>query len=341
MHQKRIWALLTIFVLSVGLSIALFVGTRNWFANQTVLAPSWVDLPVTPPAAPPSNAVGLVLPKAWNGKERVNILLLGIDQREGEKESTFRTDTMIVLTIDPISLDAGLLSVPRDTWVEIPDYGYFDRINTANVVGDTKDYPGGGSALARKAVEQLLGVPIHYTARMNFTAFETLVDAIGGIEIDVDRDIYDPKYPTSNFGVETFMLSKGLQTLDGATALKYARTRHNLENGDFDRARHQQEVMLAVREKMKRPEVLASLITRGPDLIERLSAAIKTDMTLEQAQELMSLVLQIDRSKIRFAVLDGTYTTLTITPDGAAVQVPIRPKISQLRNEFFRISGAK
>ena len=135
MHQKRIWALLTIFVLSVGLSIGLFVWMRNWFANQMVLAPSWVELPVTPPAVPPSKDVSVVLPKAWNGKERVNILLLGIDQREGEKESTFRTDTMIVLTIDPISLDAGLLSVPRDTWVEIPDYGYFDRINTANVVG--------------------------------------------------------------------------------------------------------------------------------------------------------------------------------------------------------------
>ena len=301
-----------------------------------MLALSWNDPKIT--ALTPSTnkaASGAHLPKAWNSKERVNILLMGIDQRDGEKDKGYRTDTMIVLTIDPISHEAGLLSVPRDTWVEIPDYDYFDRINTANTIGDTKDYPGGGSALARKAVERLLGVPIHYTARLNFTAFETLIDAIGGIEIDVNRDIYDPEYPTNNFGVETFRLSKGVQTLDGETALKYARTRHNLEHGDFDRALHQQQVIMAVREKMKRPEVIASLITRGPDLIDRLSESIKTDMTLEQAQELMALALQIDRDKIRFAVLDSEYTSLTITPEGAAVQVPIRSKIAELRNEFF------
>ncbi len=333
-----IWALLTIFVLTAGISLAVFNWTRNFFANQTI---SGIAPLVEPPdviATPVKVEVGEVMPKTWNGKERVNILILGIDQREGEKDKGYRTDTMIVLTIDPISRAAGLLSVPRDTWVEIPGYDYYDRINTANAVGDVKDYPGGGSALARKAVEQLLGVPIHYTARMNFTAFETLIDAIGGIEIDVDTDIYDPTYPTSNYGVETFKLSKGLQTLDGATALKFARTRHNLEHEDFDRARHQQQVIMAVREKVKRPEVIASLITRGPDLIEQLSASIKTDMTLEQAQEMMSLALQIDRNQIRFAVLDGHYTTLTITPEGAAVQVPIRPKIAELRNEFF--SGA-
>ncbi len=334
LRRRIIWALLVIFLLTTGISVAVFNWTRNFFANQAFAISPLVEPPDV--VATPDGGKDLgVMPKAWNGKERVNILLLGIDQREGEKDTGFRTDTMIILTIDPISHDAGLLSVPRDTWVEIPDFDHFDRINTANSIGDTRDYPGGGSALARKAVEQLLGVSIHYTARMNFTAFETMVDAIGGIEVDVDQDIDDPKYPTNNYGYETFQISKGLHLLDGATALKYARTRYTLEHGDFDRARHQQQVIMAVREKVKRPEVIASLITRGPDLIEQLSGSIKTDMTLEQAQEMMSLALQIDRNKIRFAVLDSHYTTQTTTPEGAIVQVPIHSKIAELRDAFF------
>ena len=341
LRSKKFIVPAIIFLISVGASVAVYSWMRNFFANQTVIVPSWVErVSANPTTVAPvvKNNDGVTLPKPWNGKERVNVLLMGIDQREGEKDVGYRTDTMIILTIDPVTHEAGMLSVPRDTWVEIPDFDHFDRINTANYIGDTQDYPGGGSALARKAVERLLGIPIHYTARLNFTAFETLVDAIGGVEIDVENDIYDPEYPTNNYGTEVFQLSKGLQTLDGETALKYARTRHNLPNGDFDRARHQQQVIMAIREKVKRPDVLASLITRGPELIENLSASIKTDMTFEQAQELAALALQIDRNKIRFAVLDSSYTTLTITPSGAAVQVPMRDRIAKLRNEFFSAS---
>jgi LCP family protein required for cell wall assembly len=322
--------------IGLGLSVATYNWQWNYWADQVTFAPDWV--PPTPrPNATRDPVSNLVLPKPWDGKERVNILVMGIDQRDGEKEPGYRTDTMIVVTVDPLARHAGILSVPRDTWVNIPGFE-FNRINVANQFGDAYDYPGGGPALAKKTVEGLLGVQIHYTVRMNFTAFESIVDRIGGVEIDVAEDINDPEYPTADFRTEVFVLKKGKQVLDGRTALKYARTRHNLKNGDFDRARNQQQVILAVREKIQQPTVLASLAAQAPDLINELSASVKTDMTLDQMQQLAVLASQLDRANIKMAVLDQNYTQLTITDKGWAVQVPIRNKISELRDSFFAAS---
>jgi LCP family protein required for cell wall assembly len=276
-----------------------------------------------------------MLPQAWDGKERVNILLLGIDQRIGDGETAHRTDTMIVLTVDPVTMEAGMLSIPRDIWVPIsgfkdPNY----RINQANYLGDLYDYPGGGIALARKVVQNFLGVPIHYVARVNFTAFENFVDRMGGVTVDVPDDIYDSEYPTEDYQTEVFTLTRGTQTLDGETALKYARTRHSA-GGDFDRARRQQQVIMAVRERLKNPQVLASLIASAPDLLVELGASIKTDMTLDQMQQLAVLAQKLDASKIKSEVLDQRYTEFATTPDGAQVIIPVRARIAELRDSFF------
>ena len=276
------------------------------------------------------------LPRAWNGKERVNMLVMGIDQREGEKDVAFRTDTMIVLTLDPVTLHAGVLSIPRDLWVPIPGYDN-GRVNTANFLGDAYDYPGGGPALARKTVEQLLGVPINFYARVNFTAFEQMINDIGGITVDVPEDIYDPAYPTEDYGTEVFSINKGTQTLDGATALKFARTRHSLANGDFDRARNQQLVLLAIKQKLSDPQVFLATLSKAPQLIQRLNTSVKTDMSFEQMQQLAALAQKVDSKDIQTAVLDQNYsefaTTLTNPPQ--EVQVPIRTRIAELRDTFF------
>ncbi len=132
----------------------------------------------------------------WNGKERVNILVLGVDQRPGES-GPWRTDTMMVLSVDPESKSAGILSIPRDLWVEIPGYGS-DRINTAYVYGDLNKVPGGGPALAKKTVQYNLGEPIHYYLRVNFAAFQQVIDLIGGVDIYVEHEIDDPLYPDMN-----------------------------------------------------------------------------------------------------------------------------------------------
>lgn len=331
-------AVLLALVMALGASALAYQRAYDYFANELTILPEILDQPrpVTIATSSSGSEEIVVLPQAWNGKERVNVLLLGIDQRAGERERAYRTDTMIVFTLDPLTLEAGVLSIPRDLWVPVP--GNFDqvnyRINQANFLGDAFDYPGGGIALARKTVENFLGIPIHFVARINFTAFEYLIDRIGGIVIDVPEPIYDPAYPTEDYGVEVFALPAGLQTMDGMTALKYARTRHS-QNGDFDRARRQQQVIMAVREKLKDPRVLASLIAHAPEILSELSNSIKTDMTLDQMQQLAVLAQKVEREKIKFEVLDQRYTEFATTPDNSQVLIPIRARIAELRQRFF------
>jgi LCP family protein required for cell wall assembly len=322
-----------LFVASIGASVYAYNYFRNYFSNQLISIAEIIVRPAPTPVAT-VDPLDVKLPEAWNGKERLNILLLGIDQRQGEKEVGYRTDTMIVLTVDPVTLQAGMLSVPRDLWVPIPTFGGNQRINFANQWGDANDYPGGGANLARKTIESVLGIRIHHYARVNFTVFEAFVDRVGGVEVDVTEDIFDKEYPTSDYGTEIFKLSKGRHTLDGATALKYARTRHD-SNGDFGRAKRQQQVILAIKEKLKDPRVLTSLIASAPDLIADLGASIKTDMQLDQIQQLAVLAQRIQRENIKSAVLDRGYTEFATTPDGSQVLIARRDKIAELRESFF------
>jgi LCP family protein required for cell wall assembly len=337
--RKTLFVVLGIFIafviIAVGAGVFAYNRAYDYFADELTILPE-ILAPARPAAmATPKPSEPIALPQTWNGKERVNILLMGIDQRIGDGEKAHRTDTMMVITVDPVTMEAGMLSLPRDIWVPIagfkdPNY----RINQANYLGDLYDYPGGGVALARKVVENFLGVPIHYSARVNFTAFESFIDRMGGIQIDVPEDIYDGEYPTEDYRTEVFTLTKGLQTLDGETALKYARTRHS-SGGDFDRARRQQQVILAVRERLQSPQVLASLVAAAPDLLVDLSSSIKTDMTLDEMQQLAVLAQKIDRDKIKSEVLDQRYTEFATTPDGAQVIIPVRARIAELRETFF------
>ncbi len=338
MSRKAIFLIglmIALVVAAVAASIFAYRSAYDAFANDL---PILYEIVAQPQIQPTSHATShpndlIQLPEPWDGKERVNILLLGIDQRMGEKDTCYRTDTMIVFTLDPVTMQAGMLSIPRDIWVPIPGFDN-NRINTANCLGDTQDYPGGGMALAQKTVENFLGVNIHYAARINFTAFENFVDRIGGIDIDVPEDIYDATYPTNDYGTEVFSIDKGMQHMDGATALKYARTRHS-GNGDFDRARRQQQVILAVKEKLQDPRTMASLISQAPALLEELRSSVKTDMTLDQIQQLALLATRIERDKIKSDVLDQRYTSFATTPEGYEVVIPNREQIALLRDTLF------
>jgi len=267
----------------------------------------------------------------WNGRERVNILVLGIDQRPGEK-GPWRTDTMIVVSVDPLSKSAGLLSIPRDLWVELPGYG-MERINTAYVMGDLNKCPGGGPALAKKTVQYNLGEPIHYYLRVNFVAFQQIVDLIGGVDLYVEREINDPFYPDMNYGYEPLRIPAGWQHMDGTLALKYARTRH--AGSDFDRMHRQQQVMLAVRDKVMNLGLLPKLLPRAPEIAKALGGSIQTDLTLDQLVRLAQLGSEIDRAHIRTASIDETMTNGWTTPQGAHVLIPDRTRMSALHNLIF------
>lgn len=274
--------------------------------------------------------LGQVIP-GWKGTERVNLLLLGVDERPQENGMA-RTDTMMVLTLDPTTLQAGVLSIPRDLWVPIPGYNQ-GRINTAHRLGELYNYPGGGPALARETVEYNLGIPIQYYVRLNFQGFVDLIDLIGGIDVYVAEPINDPLYPDNNYGYDPLYIPAGQQHFDGAMALKYARTRH--DSNDFERARRQQQVLLAVLERVSSLNLLPQLAPRLGELYTLMDQSVSTDLTLDEVLALAGLAIKVDRTQIRFAVIDSTCTENYITPEGAQVLIPLRDRIREVRDYVF------
>ena len=346
-----IWAIgilgIILLVILVGSSIWLFRTVREMTSAWEVTNPDFgsVEEPRTPDQAnndsanaPETNNNSLPINlnadsvQPWSGQERVTILMLGIDQR-CEEDGPTHTDSMMLVTVDPVGLSAGILSLPRDMWVEIPSVGV-DRINQANYYGEIYNYPGGGPALAVDTVEAFLGVKIDYYAAVNFDAFVEIVDQIGGIDIVVPEAITDETYPDRCYGYDPFQIEAGDQHLDGQTALKYARTRATF-GGDVDRAGRQQAVVLAVRDRVLSLNMLPSLITKAPALWQTLQDNVRTDMSLEEAMQLALLVQEIPRSSIHTSVIDYDYVYAETTPDGRQVLVPNRDNIRQLRNELF------
>jgi LCP family protein required for cell wall assembly len=267
----------------------------------------------------------------WEKKERVTILVLGIDRREGE-HGPWRTDTMILGTIDPESKTAGILSIPRDLWVPIPGYGE-SRINSANFVGDRDKYPGGGPALAKKTVEYNLGVPIHYYVLLDFDGFEKIIDTVGGVDVTVERVLHDETYPDPSPDdpnrVRTIHFEAGFQHMDGKAALEYARSR--LSTSDFDRSHRQMQIILAVREKALR----LNLIPRVPELMVTLADIVQTDLQPGNIITLARLGGEIEQENLQSAVIDHTMTVEHVTPSGAQVLLPIREKIRPVVEELF------
>lgn len=347
-----LWAIITLGFLSLSLiafsSVWLFRTVRDVTAQLEFTNPDFtVNSPertVSDPAITVSTDNGeetvaeapLLSTDAlapWAGRERVSILLLGIDQRCEENGPT-HTDSMMILSIDPVGLSASVLSLPRDLWVQIPGFGP-DRINQANYMGEAYEYPGGGAALAVETVEDLLGIPIDYYTAVNFDAFIDFVNAIDGITLDVPEAINDPQYPDRCYGYDPFTIEAGEQTLDGATALKYARTRATF-NGDVDRAERQQAVVLAVRDKVVSLNMLPQLISRAPQMWQNLQANVRTNLTLEEAIQLALLAQDIPSESIQTSVLDFNYVYNEMTPDGRQVLVPVREEVRILRDQLFK-----
>jgi polyisoprenyl-teichoic acid--peptidoglycan teichoic acid transferase len=262
----------------------------------------------------------------------VNVLLLGIDLRCGEEGPT-HTDSMMVMTIDPVGMSAAALSLPRDMWVEIPGFGV-NRINQAYFQGEAFDYPGGGAGLAVETVEATLGVPIDYYVTVDFEGFVEFVDLVGGISVEVDEEINDPTYPDSCYGYDPFYIKPGTHELDGAEALKYARTRATA-GSDIDRAARQQQVVMAVRDKALRLNAVPRLLAQSPQLWQSFQRSVHTNLRLEEVVQLALLAQDIPRENIRTEVIDYTYVYNEQTWDGQMVLVPNRERIRGLRDQLF------
>jgi LCP family protein required for cell wall assembly len=283
--------------------------------------------PITP--IPELPAVLQPTPVKWNGVHRVTILILGLDYRDWQAGDTPRSDTMILLTVDPISKTAGMLSIPRDMWTVIPGFDYY-KINTAYFLGERYKLPGGGPQLATDTVENFLGVPIDYYAQVDFNSFVQFIDALGGLDMKIRDPIkVDPIGPGN-----TIILEPGTQTLSGAVALAYARNRYT-KLDDFDRARRQQEVIMAVRNQVVNLNMIPTLVAKAPQLYKELSKGIRTNLTLDQVIRLAYLAEQIPPENITKAVIGTNMVSFAKSEDGLDILIPWPDRIRDLRDSIF------
>ncbi len=304
-------------------------------------APAPTPIPLSAGEQPPVQVPVVqapILPNLPNPErnERINILLLGVDKRKDETGPP-RTDTIMVVSIDPKTGDTSMLSIPRDLWVPIPGYDINAKINQAYAIGEQRRYPGGGPALVKKTVADLIGYPVHYYVMVDFNGFRKLIDLIGGIEVCVPKTIHDEKFPTEDYGYEVLHIEAGCQHMDGDLALKYARTRH--VDSDYGRAWRQQQIILAARDKVLQAKMLPTLLVRAPQILRNLAGSVETDIPLDRLVALAKLAQNVDASKIRQEVIDSRYGEETYSAGGAWILVPDRDKLRPLFDELFAPKG--
>jgi LCP family protein required for cell wall assembly len=268
----------------------------------------------------------------WDGTGRVTILVMGLDYRDWSAgEGPSRTDTMMLLTLDPLNNTAGILSIPRDLWVSIPGFEN-GRVNTAHFLGEAYQMPGGGPGLAVKTVEQLLGVEINYYAQIDFGSFIRFVDELGGVKVDLPKKIkIDP------IAGDPVKLKPGRQVLNGELALAYARARYT-SGGDFDRALRQQQVIFGIRERLLKPDDLSLLISKAPALYYEIAEGMQTNMTLEELIRLALIAQKVPEENISQRAISAQEVIFAESPDGQSVLVPLPEKIRELRDEIFLVN---
>ena len=331
-------AIVLIYLIVTGVAAyVIFTTVRQRVAASDILPDFTIDNPDEGESPNVERIEGENLP-VWTSTDRITALLLGIDER-AQEDDFWRTDTMILATLDPVTMRVGVLSIPRDLWVHIPGYTE-NRINAAHMLGDAYDHPGGGPALAVETVEYNLGVEVDYYIRFNFQAFVELVDRIGGIDIVVPEDIDDPTYPDYNYGYDPLHIEAGPHHFYGVEALKYARTRHS-SGGDFDRARRQQQVIAAIFDRITTLNLLPQLALQAPEILNTLENSVKIDpkLKLDEVIALANLGTQVDPELISFRVIDESCTLFKITPDDMMILVPLRDKIREVRDDVFDLNS--
>lgn len=266
----------------------------------------------------------------WDGKERFNVLVMGMDRRPGESGSGYRTDTMILVSLDPVNQRVGMMSIPRDLYVDIPGYG-LDRINTAYANGELAE-PGGGPQLAMQTVQYNFGIPVNDYVIVDFSTFIDVIDLIGGIDVYVREPINDPLYPDMNYGYDPFYVAAGWQHLDGQTALKYARSRHNSD--DIDRQRRQQDVIYAMRDRVLAYDMITTLAPQAYTLWAELQDGIHTGLSLDQILQLAWYVKDIPVENFSRGIV-GWEHVIPTNWQGMDILVPNRERLGQLMVTVF------
>ncbi|MBG7610101.1 MAG: LCP family protein, partial [Anaerolineae bacterium] len=232
--------------------------------------------------------------QTWDGKSKLTLLLLGVDDRTWmNNQGPPRADTIILVTIDPQAKSGKILSIPRDLWVEIPDFGWH-KINQAFSIGESQGYTSGGPGLTLATIEAFLDINVPYYIQINFDAFVHIIDEIGGVKINVpDTIVIDPLQGQTNK-----TLKPGPQTLPGDLALAYARARNTI-GSDFDRSHRQQQVIYAALQRLTDFNLIPSLISKTPDLYQEVAQGVQTNLSLQQIAQLAQIGYKISPANIK------------------------------------------
>lgn len=288
------------------------------------------DATLVTPFPTPVNAVTL-------DKELINILLIGTDYRPAE--ASFRTDTLIIVSIHKQSGHVTLLSIPRDLFVYVPTWG-MQRINKAYADGETSHYAGGGPGLLIQTILYNLGIPIHYYALVNFDGFRQIVDTVGGIDVPVTCELteYKIKDPTLDetdvANYELYTQPIGVAHMDGALALWYARARP--VGGDFFRAYRQRQVLRAIYHA----GLASGVLTKIPDLYSDFTDVVQSDLGLWDVMQFVPLTAKLSDAQIRSLHIGPNQTTAWTTPRGDDVLIPRPEQIQALVNQAFAPANA-
>ncbi|MFA5070485.1 MAG: LCP family protein [Patescibacteria group bacterium] len=270
---------------------------------------------------------------AGEEKDRINILLMGIGGTG--HEGALLTDTLILVSFKPSTNQVAFLSVPRDLAVDFPAPYYSRKINNGLFFGQEMNYAGGGEALMVKTVSDVTGLEIQYYGRVDFSGFEQLIDGLGGVRINVEKSFSDATYPTDNYGYQTVSFKAGDQLMDGATALKYVRSRHgnNGEGSDFARAARQQKVLLALKDKITSFSTLINP-SKISEILNTLGTHTKTNMEVWEMLRFYTLAQNIGKDNIINYVIDNSENGLlkNITGEnGAYLLIPKAGDFSEVQ----------
>ncbi len=251
--------------------------------------------------------------------ERVNVLVLGVDAAPGR--TTVLTDTMMVVSFDPVGKTASMVSLPRDL-VNVPLGGGDDfgpKLNSLLSYADRhpEDFPKGGLRTLQDAIGELLGIQIHYHATMEFEGFIHMVDAVGGVDITVARPIDDPGYDGFGAGGRGWSITKGRHHLDGVNALAYARSRKSAGESDFTRAGRQQQIIVALKNAATDG---GSVFWELPGLLDAVGDSIRTDLPVERLPQLAVAIDEMGSGGITRAVIRHPLVRSVDTRYGSSLQ---------------------
>jgi LCP family protein required for cell wall assembly len=335
--KKRI----TIFITSIIVIVLIFSGQVIMSSQSTV---DWLS------ERGIFNTLSHLVPsgdKKLEGEkqDRVNILLMGMGG--SGHDGAYLADTMIVASLKPSTKEVSLVSIPRDLTVPIDGAGW-RKINHINALAEAKNEGSGGKETI-KALSEIFQIPINYYVRVDFQGFINMIDEIGGIEVDVENTLDDYKYPI--FGEEDnpdyyarfehLHIEEGLQKMDGELALKYARSRHayGIEGSDFARAKRQQKVIEAAKEKLLSRQTLLNPITISK-LINQFNEHLSTNLETWELIRLWNLSKDVKKSDINNKVLSDApdnYLKSSISEAGAYILLPKTGNFGEIRNMFQNV----